>query len=448
MTSIFKEYGFVIISMIGAVVFFFLLGYMLKYENQASIVRMMDSNMQYSTTKDTLKEYQNGGNGLSDWDQFNEHETSGVLTATDNWAPRINIADNKQFKLQYVKTKTVEGLDGNDIKIEPDYWVLTTEEILKGVTTKNCRVSDISLVVTDYTLALTQTDASTETSLWGRLTDSEEVIAVDKFGNKKVNEDGTYEMTERTAYTQRNNVDSKELGADEYTGNYGQVYFYHPYDAATNRYYAGWYKDTDGDGEFNKDVDENIDNEYKKYADLPSSVQKSGIVFSTTVPHKFKVLYRVTGQDIVWSDYGYGMTKAADTTAIKTEVTKLFVSPTRSQVQRSIEVWTEAYGEGTTETEVENTAPVETQMLRSSLEDYEGLTGSQVIDEAVANKLAAVQEWQEEERERAEEEARAEQEAKEQEEKEKKEKADKKDKEITDDTEESEDTEDTETTEE
>lgn len=358
MTSIFKEYSFVVISMLGAIVFFCLLAWMLRYKNERSIVRMMDSNLQYSTTNIEA--------------QYGRDSLDQSLSQIVGNVPYIQVSDSKSYHIEDTYEKKDLGeidAEGNPVEVVPPIQYLTRDFIMLGVTVDNASLDDIEITVIDYTPALALPETTDKNSISGK-TYTEQVIAVDKFGNRKQGSDfNGYKGTDRLAYEQRQVVDSTTLAADEYNQYYGNVYF--------NKN-GTWYKDT-GNGE---------------YDDSDTVVTDTGIPFSTDVPHKFKVIYRVTGA-----------TSAKESRALKSEVTKLFVAKPREQKDRSVAIYQEIYEKKTEENAgvPDNTNPDNVVAPLSAVPNYVGMTSDDVINDAIQDRLNRVQDWQEEEQERQQE---------------------------------------------
>lgn len=352
MTSVFKEYSFVAVSVIGAVVFFVAWRWLLAYKNESSIVRMMDNSLQYGDVTDTSSY---GRDSLD----------ASLANINSSTIPHITVDPNKDYHVENTyKTEKTGEVDAENKEIEtvPATWVLDWNFIMKGVSVQNASENDIQLTVIDYTPSLDLNVNSNQNTISGKAY-NENVIAVDKFGNRKLGtETDGYKMTERLAFEQREPIDSKTLAADEYNTYYGTVHFYKN---------GTWYKDN-GNGEYDNDT--NID-----------EVAPRGVEFSTDIPHKFKVIYRVTGT-----------ASETESQSLKSEVTKIFIAKPRKQTDRSIAVYKEIYEKKILEDEgvPEDLSPESVEASMSDVDDYSGLTGDQVINNAVQDKLNRVRTWQ------------------------------------------------------
>ena len=352
MTSVFKEYSFVAVSVIGAVVFFVAWRWLLAYKNESSIVRMMDNSLQYGDVTDTSSY---GRDSLD----------ASLANVNASTIPYIKVDPNKDYHVENTyKTEKTGEVDAENKEIEtvPATWVLDWNFIMKGVSVQNASENDIQLTVIDYTPSLDLNVNSNQNTISGKAY-NENVIAVDKFGNRKLGtETDGYKMTERLAFEQREPIDSKTLAADEYNTYYGTVHFYKN---------GTWYKDN-GNGEYDNDT--NID-----------EVAPRGVEFSTDIPHKFKVIYRVTGT-----------ASETESQSLKSEVTKIFIAKPRKQTDRSIAVYKEIYEKKILEDEgvPEDLSPESVEASMSDVDDYSGLTGDQVINNAVQDKLNRVRTWQ------------------------------------------------------
>lgn len=352
MTSVFKEYSFVAVSVIGAVVFFVAWRWLLAYKNESSIVRMMDNSLQYGDVTDTSSY---GRDSLD----------ASLANINSSTIPHITVDPNKDYHVEntYKPEKTGEvDAENKEIETVPATWVLDWNFIMKGVSVQNASENDIQLTVIDYTPSLDLNVNSNQNTISGKAY-NENVIAVDKFGNRKLGtETDGYKMTERLAFEQREPIDSKTLAADEYNTYYGTVHFYKN---------GTWYKDN-GNGEYDNDT--NID-----------EVAPRGVEFSTDIPHKFKVIYRVTGT-----------ASETESQSLKSEVTKIFIAKPRKQTDRSIAVYKEIYEKKILEDEgvPEDLSPESVEASMSDVDDYSGLTGDQVINNAVQDKLNRVRTWQ------------------------------------------------------
>ena len=381
MSSIFKEYSFVVISMLSAIVFFILLSHILAYKNRTSITRMMGLTMQYDKTN-TVNNYGR--------DKGDEN-----LTSVQNDMPYIKIASDKKYIISdeptiFAKTQEEPNLDDTKVMVTPQFCVFTKEFMMRGVglehTSKLNANDDIELTVIDYTPSLVTPDAENSSkvnTVNGKMADPEPVIAVDKYGNRKVDTGTSYRQTTRVTFQQRNNVDSSKLAADDYDLYYGQVYFYKN---------GKWYEDTNNNGTYDEgDMPHMI---YSNNLDLAAGRVEAGdkgVEFNTDIPHKFKVIYRIVGNED--SDY-----------ALKSEVTKLFVAKSREQYTRSISVWQSVYDKKDSEEPVTDAIPPESaEGSTSDVDDYNGKRGVDVVNDAVANKLNNVRAWQEEEKRKEEE---------------------------------------------
>lgn len=352
MTSVFKEYSFVAVSVIGAVVFFVAWRWLLAYKNESSIVRMMDNSLQYGDVTDTSSY---GRDSLD----------ASLANINSSTIPHITVDPNKDYHVENTyKTEKTGEVDAENKEIEtvPATWVLDWDFIMKGVSVQNASENDIQLTVIDYTPSLDLNVNSNQNTISGKAY-NENVIAVDKFGNRKLGtETDGYKMTERLAFEQREPIDSKTLAADEYNTYYGTVHFYKN---------GTWYKDN-GNGEYDNDT--NID-----------EVAPRGVEFSTDIPHKFKVIYRVTGT-----------ASETESQSLKSEVTKIFIAKPRKQTERSIAVYKEIYEKKILEDEgvPEDLSPESVEASMPDVDDYSGLTGDQVINNAVQDKLNRVRTWQ------------------------------------------------------
>ena len=352
MTSVFKEYSFVAVSVIGAVVFFVAWRWLLAYKNESSIVRMMDNSLQYGDVTDTSSY---GRDSLD----------ASLANINSSTIPHITVDPNKDYHVENTyKTEKTGEVDAENKEIEtvPATWVLDWNFIMKGVSVQNASENDIQLTVIDYTPSLDLNVNSNQNTISGKAY-NENVIAVDKFGNRKLGtETDGYKMTERLAFEQREPIDSKTLAADEYNTYYGTVHFYKN---------GTWYKDN-GNGEYDNDT--NID-----------EVAPRGVEFSTDIPHKFKVIYRVTGT-----------ASETESQSLKSEVTKIFIAKPRKQTDRSIAVYKEIYEKKILEDEgvPEDLSPESVEASMPDVDDYSGLTGDQVINNAVQDKLNRVRTWQ------------------------------------------------------
>jgi hypothetical protein len=404
MQNMLKEYAFVVVSIVGALVFFFVLQVMLRRDSETSIVNMLKSSMQYvSPVTDAETNY---GRDTLD-------ENLDSLELPDFYFDNIANDDGKQYKLTDTDYQTStqvevkEDADGNSTSVSPAIYTLTADFLLDKVKVRGSgvSVSDITITVIDYTPKLIYPESDEGvTSITGRLAPDEDVIEVDKYGNKIVDNsspDG-YKHTTRTQYEQRNQVDSSTLAADDYDDYYGDTYFY---------LNGTWYWDSDLDGTLSF-IEDDLGNKIITDAqtgplDLGlndgSYDGTNGIKFKTDLTHKFKVIYRVNGNVVIGN---------ADNAAMKAEMTKMFVATPRRQVNRSLEVYEENYEEGVLKGKEVDTTPTEKNLLKSEVADYSGLTGDEVLNSLAESKLAAVQAWQEEEKEeRAEAEAEAEKKA-------------------------------------
>ena len=352
MTSVFKEYSFVAVSVIGAVVFFVAWRWLLAYKNESSIVRMMDNSLQYGDVTDTSSY---GRDSLD----------ASLANINSSTIPHITVDPNKDYHVENTyKTEKTGEVDAENKEIEtvPATWVLDWNFIMKGVSVQNASENDIQLTVIDYTPSLDLNVNSNQNTISGKAY-NENVIAVDKFGNRKLGtETDGYKMTERLAFEQREPIDSKTLAADEYNTYYGTVHFYKN---------GTWYKDN-GNGEYDNDT--NID-----------EVAPRGVEFSTDIPHKFKVIYRVTGT-----------ASETESQSLKSEVTKIFIAKPRKQTDRSIAVYKNVYEKKILEGEgvPEDLSPESVEASMPDVDDYSGLTGDQVINNAVQDKLNRVRTWQ------------------------------------------------------
>lgn len=352
MTSVFKEYSFVAVSVIGAVVFFVAWRWLLAYKNESSIVRMMDNSLQYGDVTDTSSY---GRDSLD----------ASLANINSSTIPHITVDPNKDYHVENTyKTEKTGEVDAENKEIEtvPATWVLDWDFIMEGVSVQNASENDIQLTVIDYTPSLDLNVNSNQNTISGKAY-NENVIAVDKFGNRKLGTEADgYKMTERLAFEQREPIDSKTLAADEYNTYYGTVHFYKN---------GTWYKDN-GNGEYDNDT--NID-----------EVAPRGVEFSTDIPHKFKVIYRVTGT-----------ASETESQSLKSEVTKIFIAKPRKQTDRSIAVYKEIYEKKILEDEgvPEDLSPESVEASMSDVDDYSGLTGDQVINNAVQDKLNRVRTWQ------------------------------------------------------
>lgn len=360
MTSVFKEYSFVAVSVIGAVVFFVAWRWLLAYKNESSIVRMMDNSLQYGDVTDTSSY---GRDSLD----------ASLANVNASTIPYIKIADSKDYHVENTyKTEKTGEVDAENKEIEtvPATQVLTWDFIMKDVSVGHFEggnfvpedVDNIQLTVIDYTPALDLKVNSNQNTISGKAY-NENVIAVDKFGNRKLGtETDGYKMTERLAFEQREPIDSKTLAADEYNEYYGTVHFYKN---------GTWYKDN-GNGAYDNDT--NID-----------EIEPNGVEFSTDIPHKFKVIYRVTGT-----------ASKTESQSLKSEVTKIFIAKPRKQTDRSIAVYKNVYEKKILEGEgvPEDLSPESVEASMSDVDDYSGLTGDQVINNAVQDKLNRVRTWQ------------------------------------------------------
>lgn len=398
MQNMLKEYAFVVVSIVGALVFFFVLQVMLRRDSETSIVNMLKSSMQYvSPVTDAETNY---GRDTLDANLDN-------LELPDFYFDNIANDDGKQYKLTDTDYQTStqvevkEDADGNSTSVSPAIYTLTADFLLDKIKVRGSgvSVSDITITVIDYTpkLIYPESDAGV-TSITGRLAPDEDVIEVDKYGNKIVDSsspDG-YKHTTRTQYQQRNQVDSSTLAADDYDDYYGDTYFYRD---------GTWYWDSDLNGTLsitedafgNKVITDSETGALDLGLNDGSYDGTNGIKFKTDLTHKFKVIYRVNGKVV---------TGNADNAAMKAEMTKMFVATPRRQVNRSLEVYEENYEEGVLKGNEVDTTPTEQNLLRSQVADYSGLTGDEVLNSLAESKLAAVQAWQEEQKEeRAEAEA-------------------------------------------
>lgn len=398
MQNMLKEYAFVVVSIVGALVFFFVLQVMLRRDSETSIVNMLKSSMQYvSPVTDAETNY--GRDTLDD--------NLDSLELPDFYFDNIANDDGKQYKLTDTDYQTStqvevkEDADGNSTSVSPAIYTLTADFLLDKIKVRGSgvSVSDITITVIDYTpkLIYPESDAGV-TSITGRLAPDEDVIEVDKYGNKIVDSsspDG-YKHTTRTQYQQRNQVDSSTLAADDYDDYYGDTYFYRD---------GTWYWDSDLNGTLsitedafgNKVITDSETGALDLGLNDGSYDGTNGIKFKTDLTHKFKVIYRVNGKVV---------TGNADNAAMKAEMTKMFVATPRRQVNRSLEVYEENYEEGVLKGNEVDTTPTEQNLLRSQVADYSGLTGDEVLNSLAESKLAAVQAWQEEQKEeRAEAEA-------------------------------------------
>ena len=352
MTSVFKEYSFVAVSVIGAVVFFVAWRWLLAYKNESSIVRMMDNSLQYGDVTDTSSY---GRDSLD----------ASLANINSSTIPHITVDPNKDYHVENTyKTEKTGEVDAENKEIEtvPATWVLDWNFIMKGVSVQNASENDIQLTVIDYTPALDLKVNSNQNTISGKAY-NENVIAVDKFGNRKLGtETDGYKMTERLAFEQREPIDSKTLAADEYNEYYGTVHFYKN---------GTWYKDN-GNGAYDNDT--NID-----------EIEPNGVEFSTDIPHKFKVIYRVTGT-----------ASKTESQSLKSEVTKIFIAKPRKQTDRSIAVYKNVYEKKILEGEgvPEDLSPESVEASMPDVDDYSGLTGDQVINNAVQDKLNRVRTWQ------------------------------------------------------
>lgn len=393
MQNMLKEYAFVVVSIVGALVFFFVLQVMLRRDSETSIVNMLKSSMQYvSPVTDAETNY--GRDTLDD--------NLDNLELPDFYFDNIANDDGKQYKLTDTDYQTStqvevkEDADGNSTSVSPAIYTLTADFLLDKIKVRGSgvSVSDITITVIDYTPKLIYPESDEGvTSITGRLAPDEDVIEVDKYGNKIVDSsspDG-YKHTTRTQYEQRNQVDSSTLAADDYDDYYGDTYFY---------LNGTWYWDSDLDGTLSINED-GITDAQSGPLDLGlndgSYDGTNGIKFKTDLTHKFKVIYRVNGNVVIGN---------ADNAAMKAEMTKMFVATPRRQVNRSLEVYEENYEDGVLKGKEVDTTPTEKNVLKSQVADYSGLTGDEVLNSLAESKLAAVQAWQEEEKEeRAEAEA-------------------------------------------
>ena len=374
MTSVLKEYGLVAVSIFGALAFFFVFRYILFAQNESSIVKMMNSNVQYTG------------------DDFGQSSRTNLGELQDK-IPRMIFDEHKDYEVNNTYVKIWHTTDPEDktktIDAVPPIWTFATGFILEGVsvqqgtdvwvrkpTGSQKNIFDIiDITVIDYTPKLEQ-GGSNINSIRGKMAAPEQVIAVDRYGNKIMKDDGTYETTTRMTYEQRSGstADSSKLGADEYYSSennvyYGRVYFFRD---------GVWYEDKDNDGSYTEGVDTAITHN--------AVGSWTGIDFNTDIPHKFKVIYRVTDN-------------STDGNSLKTEFTKLFVAKPRDQHARSIDVWEEVYDKTESGDPAEPNGGLEEITTNTAeMEAYLGKPWQEIYDEAVDTKLAQLQAWQNAER--------------------------------------------------
>lgn len=274
MWGFFKEYGLFIVSCLGVACFLFIFKWLLISE-QTSLVNSYTSARVYQTS------YVNGKDTWTGTEQALgiDNSITGVTI------PRFVVSSSKDYVIK---------APSNDVAT----YQLTRDMLMDGVSAF-CGSEDITgstvVVVTQYIPEFVLADNSDSeesdpndksVAVTGKKV-TEEVMAIDKFGNIIKDSQGHPILTTRVKYQTKSGVafDSTKLKSDDLT-NYGRFY----------------------SDEFNG--------------------SGSGITLKSDYPYKFKVVYRVTKG------------------TMKAEFTALFSTEVREQHERADELYDRYFKEG------------------------------------------------------------------------------------------------------
>lgn len=328
MRNIIQEYGLFAIAAVGIIAFFivlrtFLVGDTSVVANQAlAAVDMGTDGGTIAPTEDSW--------GI----------TNVTTDSSKTSFPYFEIADSKKYVIMPDNVGTEDILGSEETYIERDFLLDGVHAYydVNGVKTEIPQSSIvINLIIYEPKMELavnTEDDASKQSiAITGQMV-TEQVRAVDKFGNFILDDDGNYVLTTRAAYLRNSRdrgIPSEELAATDYQ-DYG-TYIIDFGGLSSGTYTADEIKESDYQG-------------LTEWA------------LSSDLPYKVKVIYRVKNG------------------TLNSEYTAIFTNQMRNQRPRAEKLYEDFFTEGVRNYSELNKEPVAVMNLLPEVEDYswEGYT--------------------------------------------------------------------------
>lgn len=328
MRNIIQEYGLFAIAAVGIIAFFivlrtFLVGDTSVVANQAlAAVDMGTDGGTIAPTEDSW--------GI----------TNVTTDSSKTSFPYFEIADSKKYVIMPDNVGTEDILGSEETYIERDFLLDGVHAYydVNGIKTEIPQSSIvINLIIYEPKMELavnTEDDASKQSiAITGQMV-TEQVRAVDKFGNFILDDDGNYVLTTRAAYLRNSRdrgIPSEELAATDYQ-DYG-TYIIDFGGLSSGTYTADEIKESDYQG-------------LTEWA------------LSSDLPYKVKVIYRVKNG------------------TLNSEYTAIFTNQMRNQRPRAEKLYEDFFTEGVRNYSELNKEPVAVMNLLPEVEDYswEGYT--------------------------------------------------------------------------